>query len=235
MALVVWVFAGGGESEIRGLIPFLNKHFDNCRFERKTPVRQKPGPRPTVAKNPHALGKTGNSLAKQISYQLEIALRNEQSDAILILDDLDCCDAANREQLLMNAVDVVAGSTNIPRIIAFAAPELEAWLIADWENTVARDVDFRSNHRLMQYWLSQKSVPFSSPESFGVFDPTKNACGEKLSDLIIESSLQHSDGAIYSKKIHTPRLLQNLDPSIVSGKCPKFNSFFASVRRIVTP
>ena len=46
MAVVVWVFAGGGESEVRGLIPFLEQNFSNCKFERKTPARQKPGPKP---------------------------------------------------------------------------------------------------------------------------------------------------------------------------------------------
>lgn len=34
--MVIWVFAGGGESEVRGLIPFLRKHFPGCTFERKT-------------------------------------------------------------------------------------------------------------------------------------------------------------------------------------------------------
>jgi hypothetical protein len=27
MALVVWLFAGGGEAEIQGLVPFLNRWF----------------------------------------------------------------------------------------------------------------------------------------------------------------------------------------------------------------
>jgi len=49
MAVVVWVFAGG-EAEVRGLIPFLEKNFPSYKFERKTPVLQKPGPKPGKAK-----------------------------------------------------------------------------------------------------------------------------------------------------------------------------------------
>ena len=48
--MVVWVFAGGGEAEVRGLIPFLEKNFPSYKFERKTPVLQKPGPKPGKAK-----------------------------------------------------------------------------------------------------------------------------------------------------------------------------------------
>ncbi len=44
--MVVWVFAGGGEAEVRGLIPFLEKNFPGCSFKRKTPINQKPGPKP---------------------------------------------------------------------------------------------------------------------------------------------------------------------------------------------
>lgn len=44
--MVVWLFAGGGESEIDGLVPFLRKHFPHCHFERITPARIKRGPKP---------------------------------------------------------------------------------------------------------------------------------------------------------------------------------------------
>ncbi len=41
--MVVWVFAGGGESEVNGLIPhFLEKQFPDCQFDRKTPILNRP-------------------------------------------------------------------------------------------------------------------------------------------------------------------------------------------------
>lgn len=35
--MVVWVFAGGGETEVAGLIKFLQKLFPNYLFTRYTP------------------------------------------------------------------------------------------------------------------------------------------------------------------------------------------------------
>jgi hypothetical protein len=34
--MVVWVFSGGGVSEMRALIPFLSSNLSECFFERKT-------------------------------------------------------------------------------------------------------------------------------------------------------------------------------------------------------
>ncbi len=83
--MVVWLFAGGGEAEIEGLIPFFRRNFPFCEFQRKTPVRKKRGPKP--GKDINALGKTGKSLSRQIKYQLPKALLSETCDLILVLDD----------------------------------------------------------------------------------------------------------------------------------------------------
>jgi len=56
--VVVWVFSGGGEAEVRGLTQFLQKNFPGCQFIRKTPVRQKPGPKSNKAAS---YGRTGQS------------------------------------------------------------------------------------------------------------------------------------------------------------------------------
>lgn len=221
--MVVWVFAGGGESEVRGLIPFLEKQFD-CTFERKTPIRQKPGPKPLKTRNAQAYGKTGKSLAEQIEKELRIALKQGQCDLILVVDDLDCHDAQKQEERFLRAIDSVPGAAEIKKIVAFAAPELEAWLIADWDNTIAKDVDFRRDHLAMRWWLShEKNVPFDAPESFSLYDPSKKACQEKLSDAIIESAWEKGSEA-FSKAIHTPRLLQKINPKTVSQKCPLFRA-----------
>lgn len=112
------------------------------------------------------------------------------------------------------------------KFIAFASPELEAWLIADWDNTLARDVDFRQSHAGMRHWLShEKNVSFNAPETFSFYVPSKDACSEKLSEAIIEASLEKTDNR-YSKALHTPRLLQNLDPDVVSKKCLLFKKMY---------
>ncbi|WP_265239484.1 hypothetical protein [Lyngbya sp. CCAP 1446/10] len=81
-------------------MPFLEKTFPGCRFERKTPVRQKPGPKPNKA---GSYGKTGNSLIEQIKEELPIALKGEANkcDLILVFDDLDCRDSQTQKSKIL--------------------------------------------------------------------------------------------------------------------------------------
>jgi hypothetical protein len=225
--LVIWIFAGGGEAEIRGLVNFFRKHFANCEFERKTPIRPKLVPH-KVKKKQHGLGKTGESLAKQIEQELENALSHGMScDLILVLDDLDCHDVDTRKMMLSDAIDNVEAAQNIKRLIGFAAPELEAWIIADWDNTVAKHIDFRQQHSAIRWSLStQSNVPFDAPESFSNYDPVTDACEDKLSERLVEAAKVYG-GRKYSKAIHTPILLiEYLDPQNVSNKCPLFRQFY---------
>ena len=231
--MVVWVFAGGGESEIRGLIPFLDEQYPAHRFIRKAPFRLKPGSRPSDGleqeKSNHISpghGRTGTSLAEQIGVILSHSLRTKDDcDLILVIDDLDCHDPNDRRELFKNAIYSIEGAAELGSYVGLASPELEAWIVADWGNTIAKDVDFRGCHQKMRHWLStQESVPFRWPENFSSLDPDKDSCHNKLSDAIVESSLQCSARARYSKGIHTPRFLMKISPEIVSGKCPLFRS-----------
>ena len=228
--MVVWVFAGGGDSERKALVPFLEDHFDTFSFERKSPARIKPGPKPGKQRARHAPGKTGRGLAKLIEHELPIALRNGRPDMILVIDDLDCNNPFEREKIFIDAIDKVAGDKNIEKQVGFAAPEIESWLIADWGNTFEKDLDFRNRHKDMRWWLSTtKELPFGNPETFSQLDPAKEACKEKLSELIIEASQRMVNTIPFSKGIHTPRMLMNIDPSTVCKKCPQFQRFFKSL------
>jgi Domain of unknown function (DUF4276) len=221
MAVVVWVFAGGGESEVRGLIPFLEKNYTQHQFERKSPVRLKPGPKPTVQPG---YGLTGKSLVDQLGKILHIALAtNEICDSILVIDDLDCHDPLERKGKLNKTIDEVIGARKIEAIIGFAAPEIEAWIIADWDQTIAQDIDFRGCYQAMRQWMSAtKHVSFSTPEAFSKYDPNKNACVKKLSDVLIEAAERSCVRNAYSKAIHTPRFIEKLSPQVVGRKCPLF-------------
>ena len=224
--MVVWVFAGGGESEVRGLIPFLEVSYREHTFERKSPIRRKPGPRPP---SEPGYGRTGRSLAEQIGKLLFESLKiRESCDLILVIDDLDCSDPDDRRALFVKTIENVESAFNIPRFVGFASPEIEAWIVADWSNTVARDPDFRGCHQRMQHWLStQKSVPFDNPETFSRFDPDKDSCRDKLSEAIVEASLEFCDSVRYSKATHTARFLKQLSPDIVGVKCPLFRQLHA--------
>ncbi|MBK1990683.1 hypothetical protein A0J48_024730 [Sphaerospermopsis aphanizomenoides BCCUSP55] len=227
--MVVWVFAGGGEAEVRGLIPFLEKNFPGCKFERKTPVLQKPGPKPGKVSG---YGKTGKSLIAQISKELPIALKNEPNkcDLILVFDDLDCRNAIEQREKFLEAISKIPECADIEKFVGFAAPELESWIIADWNNSIAKHPDFRGRHERMRWWLStQRNVIFDNPESFSEYDPKRDCCQEKLSESLIESSILEefdSNSTRFSKGLHTPLLLLEIQPNELQRKLPLFRELY---------
>lgn len=219
--MVVWVFSGGGESEVSGLIPILKRICSDHMYERKSPIRRKPGPR---ASQEPGYGRTGQSLGQQIEDLLFKSLKSDKScDLILIIDDLDCHDPNVRRELFDSSIGKVDKAKDIEHFVGFASPEIESWIIADWDHSIATDPDFRGCHNQMRHWLStQKAVPFDQPEMFGSFDEEKDSCRDKLSDAIIESSEHCGAQSRYSKGIHTARFLRRISPEVVSGKCPLF-------------
>ncbi|MFM6135210.1 MAG: hypothetical protein ACKPCP_13770, partial [Sphaerospermopsis kisseleviana] len=144
--MVIWVFSGGGEAEIGirnkdkrdegGLIKFLQKNFPGCTFVRKTPARIKPGPKPGKSVG---YGRTGKSLIAQINQELPIALKNEPNkcDFILVFDDLDCRNHLEQRERFLAVISEIPDTEEIPKFVGFAAPEIESWIIADWDNTIA--------------------------------------------------------------------------------------------------
>lgn len=228
MALVTWLFAGGGETEIRCLVPFFRKHFPEYEFKRMTPVKRKPGPRPGVVLQGY--GRTGKSLRDELKSRLKFCLSHERCDIILVLDDLDCRNEVTEENKFLSVIDSIDNSRTIKRFIGFAAPELEAWVIADWDNSVARHPDFRSRHERMRHWLRTiGEVSFDTPESFGNYDSAKDSCDKKLSDVIIKSTMTNVEDqnlSRYSKGQHTPQLLLDIDPVQVKNKCPLFAKWY---------
>ena len=241
--MVIWLLAGGGESElgeregeIRGIVCFFEKHFPDFTFHRVTPVRNKRTPAGVKSNTAvDALGKTGEAFAKQIKAKLDDKIKYQSPpDAILILDDLDCCCPVERKALFNDTVNQAGNGAlkEIRRIIGFAAPELEAWIVADWNNTIAKHIDFRQNHQAMQHWLVSNKVAFDTPEAFSFYDESKNSCHDKLSELLIESSRQKNQ-TVYSKAKHTPFLLyESLKPDVVAGKCPIFRDFFTQLQNL---
>jgi hypothetical protein len=83
----------------------------------------------------------------------------------------------------------------------------------------------------MRHWLSAaKQVSFRTPEAFSNYDSTKNACAEKLSDVLIEATERFCVRNAYSKAIHTPRLLEKLSAQVVNRKCPLFRDIHHRLR-----
>lgn len=213
--MIVWVFAGGGESEISGLLPYLRREFPNCKFELCTPIRNKPGAKPRHKPLPQ--GYTGKSLLEKIKERLLKKFSfNDSCDLIIVFDDLDYLanqtddlDFANQKhQIFENFISQLWKNypelKPINHVIGFAKPELESWVIADWDQTIAKDPEFRDKCNPMKYWLSnERQVKFDSPENFGLNPTFPQSYHKKLSDAVIEASEQQLVGSRYSKQQHT--------------------------------
>lgn len=240
--MVVWVFAGGGESEVGlrkkdgagegktgGLINFLTNTFPGCTFKRKTPFRRKSGPRPNKSMS---YGRTGKSLIEQIQEELPIALKEKrnQCDLIFVFDDLDCRNPETQRKKISDSLSKIPNCDGIPILIGFAAPELEAWIIADWDNSIAKHPDFRGRQQRMRWWLStQANISFDNPESFSEYDSQRDCCQDKLSEALIQSSIQDETDRHkprFSKGYYTPILLLEIDPNKVKKKCPLFRQMY---------
>ncbi len=206
---------------MRGLVPLLRRMGSEHTFERKSPIRRRHRPRP--AQEP-GYGHTGVSLAQQMEKLLTESLRaDDRCDLILVIDDLDCHDPKDRRELFDRSIMNVDKATSIDRYVGFASPEIEAWIVADWDNSIARDPDFRGCHNQMRQWLSsQKDVSFDQPETFSSLDEDRGSCVDKLSDALVESSVQCGARSPYSKGVHTARFLQTVSTDIVHSKCPLF-------------
>lgn len=222
--MVIWVFAGGGEAELRGLITFLRNNFPNHFFERKTPSKKKPGPR---VGQYSALGFTGTSLRRQMRYALEQALLDGRCDCILVLDDLDCHEYEAGRQAFETVIQEVAGTENTQRIIAFASPEIEAWLIADWSHTFAVHPDLRRyqvqirRDLASEYQSKTMNGDIHSPENFSQFNEANDVCECKLSEQIMSIVYFHS-GINYSKDDHSGTMLASARADVIQQSCPIF-------------
>jgi len=163
---------------------------------------------------------------------LPLALKAEPNkcDLILVFDDLDCRDSQEQKKKILSEISKIPECADIEKFVGFAAPEIEAWIIADWNNSIAKNSDFRGRHERMRWWLStQRKVSFDTPESFSEYDAEKDCCVEKLSEALIESSVQDEadrDKARFSKGLHTPLLLREIDPNEVQKKCPLFRELY---------
>ncbi|MEH1833078.1 MAG: hypothetical protein V7L29_13600 [Nostoc sp.] len=147
-----------------------------------------------------------------------------------MFDDLDCRTPELQEKKILDVISTIPECADINKLVVFAAPELEAWIIADWSNSIARHPDFRGRHERMRYWLSQeKNIPFNEPESFSEYDEDRDCCQEKLSEALVDSSVLAEFDSLstrYSKGLHTPALLQDIRPDEVQRRCPLFRKLY---------
>ncbi|MFN9173214.1 MAG: hypothetical protein ACK58N_01500 [Synechocystis sp.] len=237
--MVIWVYAGGGETEISGLIKFLQSNFPQIAFERQLPYGKKPGPKPRKLNpnKPKTLGITNRELRTKIKECLPLAIQDSKRtdkcmpSLILVIDDLDCRNLETQRGRFNHCLEQIPEASSIRRYVLFASPEIETWIVADWENTFAKHRDFkiRKRHQAMQHWLSSKhNFPFNQPEIFGKYDEKRDCCDKKLSELLIQVSINCSQEGEkeYKKSVHSAELLLSVNIFNILAKCPIVKEFY---------
>ena len=220
--MVVWVYAGGGQAEL-GIIPWLQRHFPQITFERRMPQIRKPGPRPGGSVKPKVVGNTGSALDTEIRRNLQKYWGREVADILLLVDDTDCAKPQERRASLNKVVVEAIPSETPPILIALAVPELEVWLLADWENTFHKlypqcQVPLRRS-------LQKEGVDFENLQGFDCFCDTPRY--RKISEVLRNVfDVCCGPGPRYSKDTDTRRLLLEVNPEKVATHCPDFKVFW---------
>jgi hypothetical protein len=229
--MVIGVFAGGGETELKGMKIFLEKNYPNIFFKRQTPIRNKIGAKPNKI---HAHGKTGQTLGQQIVYSIQCSTPNFEFDHFLVIDDLDCHSSDDRKQFFTQLIQREISGINKNIIIGFAKPEIESWLIADWIHTFKIEPDFRNNNveirreLITLYSNELRNGSIDLPEDFSFLNIENDSCFNKLSTQL-EQIIFKITGIYYSKKDHSGNMLQRVNAQHIAVNCPEFRKLHNSL------
>jgi hypothetical protein len=111
--------------------------------------------------------------------------------------------------------------------VPLAVPEIEVWLIADWNNTLAKERG--CNRVLMRKMLEVQQIDFEQPEQFDCYCGT--AMYRKISFVLQDAHNMHCGNTRYSKDTDTRRLLRQVDPKVLVERCPHFKRFWVELNR----
>ena len=231
MAMVVWFATSFGWTEIVFDV-FLQKIFNECEIDAKL-VRKcryyAKGPKPT--RNPDAArintaksGYTGVRLLREIydTMKMEIDNGNELPDMLIISDDTDCrvvYDGSCRRYIYNSHIyreevvkieHLVHDANQETKIIfMLAAPEVEAWFLADCRHSFCNEF---SGFTLQKLNMQCGGIfPIAELENFSTLY-MGDSCEMKLSEDCIT---QFQGVERYSKRIQGQEFLQKIEPSAV--------------------
>lgn len=256
-------FCSAGHTEAGGMDAFLRKLAPHVHWQRCFPAVSKPAPklgRPHAVPSTEHSGTTGQQLVERMLDCLQRHHRGRacQLDFVLLIDDADCrfastVDArAARTEWEAELTRQVRQYTDRPTLgfyVLLASPEIEAWLMADWENGFGRAFPDASIS-LRQHFETCVLPPLSwdRMEEFGG-RLIGGSCETKLSRKIAESfdisadcqcrpplreRIQRQAGKVpisYSKRIDGPAMLKRIEPSVVARRCPSFRVVYERLRQ----
>ncbi len=230
-------FATAGHTETGGLQSFLTKLLPGVDWVRRFPAVKKPAPKygradPTPAA---ALqGTTGDALVTRMLANLDL-YRADDLDFVLLVDDADCRFASPNDlpawkDRIADAVTESAGRA-LPLFTLLAAPEVETWLLADWEE------GFRAQYPRLAVALRRHletcvGLDWGELESYGG-GKSASGCRDKLSQALSDAVAAGGDcddcrlktvaasmvGQRYSKQHDGAAMLKRVRPERVRKAC----------------
>jgi hypothetical protein len=225
----VALFHTGGHTETGALQPFLEKISDNLEFERYFPHCKKRGPKfgrlyPTP--DPAHSGCTGQTLIRAMFDILSDKTFSIEADAILLVDDADCRFTSKAEwEWFCNDLRLSIATTygrEIPFIALFAAPEIEAWFVADWNNSFQRRYGKNVASALLRQ-LKGLNVPDKFKiEFYGHPELPGGGCTDKLSEKICNAMFELPHSVSYNKRFDGVEMLRKLNPATVAESCTTY-------------
>jgi hypothetical protein len=220
---------------------FLSKISAGIEWTRAYPAVEKPGPKPgrarTSFKEPTDGGVTGAALINKMRERLEKYYRGNACDidVVVLIDDADCRfleDGALLRWTSDRERDVRAWTERpeLRFVALIASPEIEAWLLADWEEGFGRE--YSAIHVPLGRALERDLLgarPWERVEDFGgPYDPQKGSCTRKLSDevnKVLGELAMQKGGPVdrrtytYSKGEQGPDMLRRVRPEKIAEVC----------------
>lgn len=275
-------FFTGGYMEFGALTGFLEKINQRVHFKQLCPNRPKgrKRPMPQTDLKDDVSGLTGSALLEYVynyidKYPQDLA----DCDAVIIEDDLDGRftelsdpgDETTRESrktqgfrehcktIISEVQKRLEKDEAFPVVLLFAAPEIEAWLLSDWNNTfgyiygpkgtavLTGDENRFFSARFQPYIRDNVLLKYANEvENYGFFSGKY----KKLSDQLIsalrsfqielgkpEETSVHAKAIAfqkelrYSKMLHGAAMLQQLSPNTVRKKCTVyFEEAFSQIK-----
>lgn len=251
-------FFTGGYTELYGMTQFLKKINGEAGFIKLTPTRERKSKEDIRNRARHMemiskreSGLTGKKLIDHVkNFVQEERFKEERYDMILIEDDKDdrfltiqadgtaAIDEKEWETFKQEVQEQLqkAGVT-IPIIMIMAAPEVEAWFLADWDNSFGQEYRQILSNDQNQYFSTKFRIHINEEilterykndiESYGYFDSQYVKLSERIQKSLEEidfmggySGEYPTESVRYSKTKNGGRMLANIEPQSVLQKCP---------------
>lgn len=245
-------FCTAGYTETGGLPEFLRKLRGDVEWERCFPAKVKPAPklgRMTSAPVAQHSGATGERLVKEMLARLSKYYSGERClfDFVLLVDDADCRFAGEPEALAAWRTELAAGvraavGRDLPVYVLLASPEIESWLLADWELGFGghyRSIGVALRRHVRDCLLTNAGLDWETVEDFGG-QRLGGGCEHKLSEALRDAiraggrcdqcappqastsaDMPPTTRLRYSKRDDGASMLKRIRPERVRLHCPR--------------